>query len=467
MMPLMRKDNQTMNKETLINRVSEALRNECGAIFVGSGISYDSTQLDWFKLLKPLTDDLGIKLNEETDDLPLLAQYIVNQYTGNRGPLINQISKVLNKKFTLNDYHKALAGTKVSTLWTTNYDMLLEAAFSEFLADVKVNEDSISRNVTNSEIEIIKMHGCISRSRHEDIVITQEDYEDFLQNKPAISQRLCNDLLQKSFLFIGYSHRDPNIRNIMVTARRLSRKSTQEHYLILKKAEDLDNEACQEKRRRQQLWCDDLKRIGISSLLIEDYNDLAEIMVSISQRSRGKTVYITGSHKDACNTAQQLGTALAEESDVILISGQSTGIGATVVSAFIEKCIIIKQDITARLQIFPNPYAANPKYSDDPSLLPEFKRYRAKLLNSTQVAVIFNGGIGTEAEYEVASGRNSKILPVIIKPEDRESELMRKIFNDKSVMNTIKETDVGYFHKLLSGTVTSEDIIRCLRKMLL
>lgn len=43
-------------KKTLIDRFTEALGNDCGAFFVGS----------------------------ENDDLPMIAQYIVNQCNGNR-----------------------------------------------------------------------------------------------------------------------------------------------------------------------------------------------------------------------------------------------------------------------------------------------------------------------------------------------------------------------------------------------
>ncbi|MFN1915741.1 SIR2 family protein [Clostridioides difficile] len=38
------------------------------------------------------------------------------------------------------------------------------------------------------DMEITKVHGCISRSDWNEIVITQEDYDDFSINKPAISQ---------------------------------------------------------------------------------------------------------------------------------------------------------------------------------------------------------------------------------------------------------------------------------------
>ncbi|MCB2300886.1 SIR2 family protein [Clostridium tagluense] len=457
-----------MNKETVINRVAESLKNDYGAFFVGSGISYESTKVDWFKLLEPLTNELGIKINNENDDLPLVAQYIVNQYAGNRGPLLDEISKAFNKKFSINKYHKALALSKVSSIWTTNYDTLLETAFSEFLVDVKVNENSISRNVNNSEVEIIKMHGCISKSSHKEIIITSEDYEDFLVNKPVISQRLCNDLIKKSFLFIGYSYRDPNIRNIMVAARRLCDNCTKEHFLILKRENDIDDEKRKEKIRRQELWCQDLKRLGISTLFIDIYDELEEILMAISQRSRGKTVYVTGSHKgkDGNDVAQQLGMRLAKEKDIILISGQSSGVGANAVSAFMEQCILDKEDINSRVRIFPNPYAANPKYSDDLSLLPELKRYRANLLNSTQVAIVFNGGEGTEAELEVAINRNCNIIPVILNPDDRDTEVMKKLLKENSIMDKIKAIDAEYHSKLLSSVVTTEDVHRCLMKML-
>ncbi|WP_276624299.1 SIR2 family protein, partial [Syntrophomonas wolfei] len=293
----------------------------------------------------------------------------------------------------------------------------------------------------------------------------EEDYEDFLVNKPAISQRLCNDLLKKSFLFIGYSYRDPNIKNIMVTARRLSKKSTQEHYIIIKRATDKEPIKRKEKAKRQKLWCTDLKRFGISTLLIDDYDELKDILVSISQSSRGKTVYITGSHKNGNEVARELGMKLAEEKDIILISGQSAGIGADAVSAFTEQCIVKQLDVSDRMRIFPNPYAANPKFSNDLSLLPELKKYRAKLFNSTQIVVVFSGRDGTEAEVEVAINRNCKIIPAIVIPEDRDNDVIKQIINNGSIMEMIKEVDKEYHDKLLDTVVSTEDIFRCLMRL--
>jgi len=457
-----------LSKETLINKISDALFENRGVIFVGSGISAPSTKTNWFELLKPHEEDLDIVIDAEHDDLPVIAQYIVNEHTGNRGPLINTISKVFNKNLVLNNYHKALSTTKVSTIWTTNYDTLLERAFSDFSLDVKINDDAISRRVINFDVEILKIHGCISGSHHNEIIITQEDYEDFLDKKPAISHRLCNDLLKNSFIFIGYSYRDPNIKNIMITARRLAKRSTQEHYLIITKPKDIDKNAValKEKERRLELWCKDLKRLGISTLLIDDYKELESILFAISQKSRGKTVYVTGSHEQVKQIAYSLGALLSKEKEITLLSGQSSGIGSNVVSAFTEQCINDKQDINNRLQIFPNPYAANPSFSNNPELLPELKKGRAKLMNATQAVIFFNGGMGTEAELEVAKDRNCKIIPVILSKDESQSKLFKKIVDDSLIMDYLKEIDQEYYEKLMSGSVLAEDILSCVKKML-
>lgn len=366
----------------------------------------------------------------------------------------------------MNNYHKAISTTKISTIWTTNYDTLLERAFSEFLVDVKVNDDSISRNIIKSDIEIIKIHGCISRSHHDEIIITQEDYEDFLDKKPAISQRLSNDLLKKSFFFIGYSYRDPNIRNIMLASRRLSKKATQEHYLIMLKPKDKSGEIVKEKEKRLELWCKDLKRLGISTLLIDSYDELEEILFTISQKSRGKTVYVTGSHEIGSPIAQSLGNLLAGETDTRLLSGQSSGIGSDVVSAFMEECINKKYDINNRIQIFPNPYAANPAFSNDPTLLADLKKCRAKLMNATQVVIAFSGRMGTEAEVEVAKKLNCKIIPVALSKESLENSVINDLINDTVVIEYLKKIDIEYYNKLLMGSVSAEDVMKCVIKML-
>lgn len=119
-----------------------------------------------------------------------------------------------------------LARTNVKCLWTTNYDTLLEQAFrAHFKVTVRASDESISRGGRVPDIEVIKMHGCIEHSGAKDLVVTQEDYDDFFENRPATAHRLRQDLIDRQFLFLGYSYADSNIRNIVVEARRLGKQA--------------------------------------------------------------------------------------------------------------------------------------------------------------------------------------------------------------------------------------------------
>ncbi|SHE81755.1 SIR2-like domain-containing protein [Desulforamulus putei DSM 12395] len=447
------------DKKYLINRFSKALYENRGAIFVGSGISKESCGVDWYGLLQPFSENLGIQIKRD-DELPLIAQYIVNLYAGNRGPLINEIIRCLNKEYALNIYHQALTLTRISTIWTTNYDTLLEKAFRNFDLVVKNNDGAISRPVLKHQIELIKMHGCISSSPQNELVITQEDYEDFLVNRPATAKRLENDLSTKSFLFIGYSYRDPNLRNIMVEARRLCQRATQEHFMVLDRIKG--NKKNKEEEKRQLLWCKDLRRFGINCVLIDHYDELKEVLFEVSSKSRGNTVYCTGSHKVSDPMAREIGKRLANIKNIVLHSGQSSGIGSDVVASFTEECIERKMDITERLHTFPNPYAANPDFSDNPKLIPELKRLRAKLFNATQVVVVFDGGIGTSVEFEIARAFKCKIIPVA----QKETEFMKQILGDREISDFLEQVDKDYFEKAKRFCVKTEDVISCIEKIL-
>jgi hypothetical protein len=120
---------------------------DVGAFFIGSGISYRSGVPTGKDLLEPLAKTrLEIEINDQ-DDLPELAQFVLNRCGGNRGALIHSFIESLRRDFRPNRLHEALARSNVSTIWTTNYDTLIERAFFEEDVEVKANDDSISRSV--------------------------------------------------------------------------------------------------------------------------------------------------------------------------------------------------------------------------------------------------------------------------------------------------------------------------------
>lgn len=66
-----------VEKKYFIEKVSKRISSGKCELFIGSGISSQSNLPSWSELLAPLASDIGIELNE-ADELPLIAQYIVN-----------------------------------------------------------------------------------------------------------------------------------------------------------------------------------------------------------------------------------------------------------------------------------------------------------------------------------------------------------------------------------------------------
>ena len=408
---------------------------------------------------------LGIKLNPD-DDLPLIAQHIVNS-TNNRAPLIAHFRDVLQKTYAHNAYHAILAKTNVKCLWTTNYDTLLEEAFrSHFKVTVRASDESISRGGRVSDIEVVKMHGCIEQSGANELVVTQEDYDDFFEQRPATAHRLRQDLLDRQFLFVGYSCADSNIRNIVVEARRLGKRALRQHYIVLRRVKDGTQEEIAAKQARQDLWLSDLSRVGIAACQIDEFSELESILEGIALRSRGQTVFVTGSHNrdvaDPTSHPRSVGNLLAEKKGLVLLDGQSTGTGQNVTSAYMETCLRNQVDILPRLRLFSNPYAANPSFSNDRAFLPALREWRAPLMRSAQVMIVYHGGMGTEAEVELAKDVGCRILPV---PECKD-DLPMGLLEDPAISKTISDLDPTYIEKARNHSVTPEDVVACVMKML-
>ncbi|MDQ3816065.1 MAG: SIR2 family protein [Acidobacteriota bacterium] len=425
------------------------LRGE-GAYFLGSGISVDSGLPDWFELIQRLAIPLGLTLTKQ-DNLPRIAQYCVNANNGNRGPLIGRLKRALSQHtIKTNSYHVAINRTNVRTIWTTNFDTLIEAALQPARLVVRANDADLTSGLNDFDVELIKIHGCISRSKPSEFVLTQEDYENFASRRPALAERLRHDLIHKSLLFAGYSYNDPNIETVVVEARRLSGGATREHYFILKKATN------PQAYKRQELWQDDLSRFGIRTAFISDYDELKIILNRLSLASRGKSVFVTGSHTNNNSLAAELGRLLAHEANVIFLDGQSTGIGRDAANAYGAECVNKRVDIRDRVRHFPNPYSFNPSFANDPTLLNTLKQWRASLARAAHSIVVFDGGMGTNAEIELAREMGCVIIPVPGRPKGTASRLLA----DSDITNRL---DPNYIAAASSGMVTAGDIIACLR----
>lgn len=429
----------------LVKGFSDAVYKGEAALFLGAGISVPSGLPDWFGLLEPLVTPLNINL-QRTDDLPLMAQHVVN-YHHNRGPLIGALHHTLGGRYASNRYHEAIAATDIETIWTTNFDTLIEDALSpRERVVVRTSDADLTAGSLQFNREVLKMHGCMQRSGPDDFVLTTEDFEDYAARRQVFAARLRNDLQRRRFLFAGYGLGDPNIRTAVAEARRVAGNAPRHHFMIVRVASTTASDV----RRRTELWLEDLRRVGIDSAVVPEYSEVEDAFERISLRSRGRSVFVTGSHLSSSDPlATQLGTRLAGSHPAIrLLDGQSEGIGRTVANSFGTVILQTKQDLRERVRYFPNPYSVDPSLANNPALLPVLKAWRASLFRAARTVVVFDGGMGTQAEVDVARALRCNIIPVYSAPNG----LAATLLGDPSIRASLDALDASYAPKALSGT---------------
>jgi hypothetical protein len=102
----------------------------------------------------------------------------------------------------------------------------------------------------------------------------------------------------------------------------------------------------------------------------------------------------------------------------------------------------------------------NAKFASDPAYLNTLKQWRTSLLRATRTMLVFDGGMGTEAEVALARSFRCQIIPVPENPGD----LATRLLQDADVEQHLRKVDPGYWSKATSGSVTAQDIIDCVIK---
>lgn len=177
-----------------------------------------------------------------------------------------------------------------------------------------------------------------------------------------------------------------------------------------------------------------------------------------------KSIFVTGSHFSSNAISRKLGGLLATNPEIILLSGQSTGVSSNVIAAFTEKCISNNIDITDRIKVFSNPYDYVEECFDDQSLLLELEKCREDLLKSAKIVVVFAGGVGTNLEVNLAKKYSCNIIPVVIGEIDRNNEVISGLIKDKDVMKSLEKNAPDYYKKLLDTgyTISMKDVYKCI-----
>src|SRR5437773_12152686 len=116
------------------------------------------------------------------------------------------------------------------------------------------------------------MHGDVDHAS--DAIICKDDYEAYPLKMAAFVSALRGDLIEKTFLFLGFSFTDPNIDYILSRVRVRYENIQRQHYCIQKKVSRNKGESAVEfnyRELKQHYFIQDLKRFGILTGLVNDY----------------------------------------------------------------------------------------------------------------------------------------------------------------------------------------------------
>ncbi len=410
-----------------------AINDHDAAVFAGAGLSVPAGFKTWPALLADVASDLGLEIDRETD-LLALAQFHVNERR-----VRSRLNQLLSDEFSggePTDNHRLIASLPIETVWTTNYDHLIEKAFE--LAgkryDAKVTVPNLATTVRGRDVTIYKMHGDVAQPQ--DAVLTKEDYELFGLTREPFINGLKGDLVNKTFLFLGFSFTDPNMDYVLGRIRALLGQNPREHFCVMRKPKlkqgkgiskakaraDLDYEL-----RRLDLRISDLRRYGIHALLIDDYEQITEILHELNRRANRKTVFVSGSAFDFAPMGQARAEALADRlgrelirAGYNIVSGFGFGIGSALLGGAMEEVSRLKGTAFAdRISVRPFPQIDR----SSPDRAEIYTAYRREMISQAGSVMVLCGSRKAEngdaetaegvlEECSIAAGLGRPVIPI-------------------------------------------------------
>ena len=196
-------------------------------LFMGSGASAGSILEDGSK--SPLGNELAAKI----------YQHFYPTSTYSNEPL-TQVSSFVQKKYGpqqlhdfLYDYLKnikpsvglqKLVQFKWFNVYTTNIEQALEEAYKKEIKRGQkykaiVGPMDISSFNRLEEVNIFKLHGCISR-KDEPLVFSLDEYATSKEIHLKLFYNLGVDLIERPIIFIGYSMLDSNFQEVWSTIKK-------------------------------------------------------------------------------------------------------------------------------------------------------------------------------------------------------------------------------------------------------
>lgn len=221
-------DNENLLENIFILR--EKADNNKLVIFVGSGVSLNTPGMSsWYGIIDEMATAAKYsrckycyhKKRNCKKNCQFIKDYTSDEYLKIPQYLYNKNQrkywKILNKSITDPDVEAPMSSAifeiNPAHIITTNYDKLLEASNHIYSKQYDVIVEERDLLVSDKGKYIIKMHGDLEYPKT--VVLKERDYLDYSQNHVLVELFIKSLLTDHTFLFLGYSLNDYNIKLII------------------------------------------------------------------------------------------------------------------------------------------------------------------------------------------------------------------------------------------------------------
>jgi len=143
--------------------------------------------------------------------------------------------------------HKLIRAFNWRMIATTNYDLLVERAYSaspqriqaliRFVKDDEPIEEKLQAAI--HPVQYLKLHGCLEHIYDPDIplILSRERFASYSDNRTRLFNRLRDLARESSVIFVGYRLDDPHIRDLIY---KMESSQRPRWYLVTPDVEDED-----------------------------------------------------------------------------------------------------------------------------------------------------------------------------------------------------------------------------------
>jgi hypothetical protein len=213
----------------IVQEISEVFAAHRAIPFIGAGCSVGHLRVDWDAIRDEMAKAVDTK---ETNHLKVASQFVGK--LGREGLAMLLVDRLRVETFDpgRGAVQLYVMGLNVPVMYTTNQDNLVELCYSSHGRPISVVIDMEHLAALNARDPVLyKYHGdCGSPAS---IVFCEEDYASRgPYSDHPLDIRLKSDALGKTFIFLGYSFRDPNVQALFSQLRELFSGKLPKSYLI-------------------------------------------------------------------------------------------------------------------------------------------------------------------------------------------------------------------------------------------